>query len=739
AVLTDMHAALAEVCARYQNSDNAEAPQQKAAADQMIQLLLDKQLAYRLKAEPDEVGVHPDNRYGVGVEWYEVHTLAGIIIRGGWSWSEVKDPIAIEIAQGAAGDEQLRFNEGLAASSEGYLAKVSAVVKILSIACSHTNQVLRCIKHKTKSHEMEFTNDDQHLSQDKVFDCCSSIRAPVAEGLTWIVIRAEVVELVPDMPSFLSESHNIGHGASRLQSKLQTLLQVHAKGKRNKQIHGDPEWNFVTRDIERTRPFLQGQVQFMTEYVQNYSGGDPPTFLTELKHYAKTLDTVRDVGSVTFHVLGAAKLTQVPEPITNMMKASLCAPDSFVRPDGVRLFTSADVMAVESGKLRESAFESVNMHRLAVQYLSDCGLTNAHLAAKLIGDFDVKMTMKVFGKQKKGRNIYGSLEEIGRDFVKDVVAKWPRARSTPAPWGVAAAEAQEEPTAAPSDFVQYDVGNGAAPILRSNVLEAKGFEVDAVVKCVRGRHEGEWVIKEIGEKVKLAPRGPVATAGPAKKRAKAMEFAVSIGQLVDDFELVKAMDTTTINVSGDAALDLLNMENALENRRAWFRVALNCAYRERISSVNVAIEFSKSSKVCKVLTKYQKGELVLIPLTPSISIGPRPTPNAIVVDDSMPDHKSIMYLMPKIILPDSDACKDGWPFIVPFWNVPTCVDTALVNMAPSSIKVPVKVRSCALNFGKSDCKTITIPTLVNTKALKEGSELFQKAPAQAALKGQARK
>ncbi|CAK0855463.1 unnamed protein product, partial [Prorocentrum cordatum] len=683
AVLTDMHAALAEVCARYQNSDNAEAPQQKAAADQMIQLLLDKQLAYRLKAEPDEVGVHPDNRYGVGVEWYEVHTLAGIIIRGGWSWSEVKDPIAIEIAQGAAGDEQLRFNEGLAASSEGYLAKVPAVVKILSIACSHTNQVLRCIKHKTKSHEMEFTNDDQHLSQ--------------------------------------------------------TLLQVHAKGKRNKQIHGDPKWNFVTRGIERTRPFLQGQVQFMTEYVQNYSGGDPPTFLTELKHYAKTLDTVRDVGSVTFHVLGAAKLTQVPELITNMMKASLCAPDSFARPDGVRLFTSADVMAVESGKLRESAFESVNMRRLAVQCLSDCGLTNAHLATKLIGDFDVKMAMKVFGKQKKGRKIYGSLGEIGRDFVKGVVAKWPHARSTPAPWGVAAAEAQEEPTAAPSDFVQYDVGSGAAPILRSNVLEATGFEVDAVVKCVRGRHEGEWVIKGIGEKVKLAPRGPVATAGPAEKRAKAMEFAVSIGQLADDFELVKATDTTTINVSGDAALDLLNMENALENRRAWFRVALNCAYRERISSVNVAIEFSKSSKVCKVLTKYQKGELVLIPLTPSISIGPRPTPNAIVVDDSMPDHKSIMYLMSKNILPDSDACKDGWPFIVPFWNVPTRVDTALVNMAPSSIKVPFEVRSCALNFGKSDCKTITITTLVNTKALKEGSELFQKAPAQAALKGQARK
>eukprot|EP00959_Pyramimonas_sp_CCMP1952_P351939 7373813-Pyramimonas_sp.AAC.1 len=48
-------------------------------------------------------------------------------------------------------------------------------------------------------------------------------------GITWIVIRAEGVVAVPDLPTFLSGPHSIGHGPHRLQSKVQTLMQTHAK------------------------------------------------------------------------------------------------------------------------------------------------------------------------------------------------------------------------------------------------------------------------------------------------------------------------------------------------------------------------------------------------------------------------------------------------------------------------------------------------------------------------------
>ncbi|CAK0834224.1 unnamed protein product [Prorocentrum cordatum] len=733
AVLTDLAEGLRAVIAQYQNADEQGAKQQKAAADKLVQLLLEKGLAYRATAVPDDVGVHPDNRFGSGVEWHEVHILAGIIIRSGWSWSEVKDPVAIEVGNGDEGSKQVRFNEELVASSEGYLARVSNTMKMLSIACSHTNQVLRCILHCTKSYETEFVNEDGYISQDAVFRACTSIKEAMETGLTWIVIRAEVVAEVPDLAAFLSESHNIGHGSHRLQSKVQTLMQIHAKMIRVAHF-GNATMPSVVRDIERTRPYLKGQVDAMATYVQNFGGGNPPVFLQELKAFAKTLgDNTRDVGSVTFSMLGKARLSQVPEWVTACMKASLGAPEQYMRDGGVRLITSSDVQAVESGKLRSMAFDAVAKHRSAVHYLKEGRkVTDAHLFARLIGELDARMVMTTYGKKARGRKQFDDLDSVVQQFVHDVRKVWPAAAHVEPPWQVTVSD---EPKIAVAAMVQYDSSSGSSGhVVKTDILESKGFELKAKVKGRSGANvEGTWVILELGEdKVKLVlDDGTPLTrlfkedgTPVAKKRMAEHELQVSASKLVDDFEVISEEESTVVQVTGGTAIGLLNKEVMSELKRAFVRAALDSAYKEYAPTVELTITFAKSGKKVVADKRYAKGQLELIPLTPNIGYGAKMPQNGIAVNIKMPEAKHEMWLLPKTTLPGEKTAQ----FIVPCWCIPSTPDTAKVNVAWSTVRVMVSTWSAESESKRQGDVVCVLPAMTNTRAIEKGSELFQKGP-----------
>ena len=79
-------------------------------------------------------------------------------------------------------------------------------------------------------------------SASQVIAKSGSYSEALNHGLHWTVIKHQVEELCPRLPGFLAECRNSGHGTERLQSKVQTLLQLHAKGpglqtKRNRPPH----------------------------------------------------------------------------------------------------------------------------------------------------------------------------------------------------------------------------------------------------------------------------------------------------------------------------------------------------------------------------------------------------------------------------------------------------------------------------------------------------------------------
>ena len=68
-----------------------------AICEKVISLLAIAGLAvFNVVIKPMNVGVHPDNRYGLGVKAEYMHKLAAKIFRSGFRWSACSDAICQE-------------------------------------------------------------------------------------------------------------------------------------------------------------------------------------------------------------------------------------------------------------------------------------------------------------------------------------------------------------------------------------------------------------------------------------------------------------------------------------------------------------------------------------------------------------------------------------------------------------------------------------------------------------------
>ena len=117
--------------------------------------LLKQKLAWRLKLSCEFIGVHPENRDGLGISASHVADLISNIASIGFSTAETR-AICVEIPEDSRGNACRDFNCRLAEEAKGKLAPVEAhLVKYASIVGSHSNQASRafCVRHPTRRRE----------------------------------------------------------------------------------------------------------------------------------------------------------------------------------------------------------------------------------------------------------------------------------------------------------------------------------------------------------------------------------------------------------------------------------------------------------------------------------------------------------------------------------------------------------------------------------------------------------
>ena len=148
----------------------------KSVIDNVVGKLEMHGLAYRKKVNNDHVGVHPCNRFGIGVSLVDCQNLLLEIAKQGRSYAETARATAAEVPPDAEGELARRFNADLVACSDGLLAPQDVdTIEVLTVCCSHTAQGLRSAKNGAKGIHPEVCADGR-LSKERLCELSPSIK-----------------------------------------------------------------------------------------------------------------------------------------------------------------------------------------------------------------------------------------------------------------------------------------------------------------------------------------------------------------------------------------------------------------------------------------------------------------------------------------------------------------------------------------------------------------------------------
>ena len=408
-----------------------------AIADQMVGILEAAGLAEEKTYSLDSIGTHPQNRMWVKLEAHSVHSLLDKITKGnvGWSLKQLRSPRAFERADGDLGEWQLKENIDLVESAGGLLAPVSKHMRIITVTCSHTVAGVRAVVHGCKSPLVALCDDKGCLSAKKVYERCPSYAEPCNNSVPFCVIDKRVERAIPDLPGYISEAGNGGHGVEQKQTQLQTFFEIHRRVKGNGGKTDDATFDLMAKSIETSKQHLEGQVKNLALYVKNFAGGlEDPLFLKELQQFSASLPFHRQIPHQVLGRFAASKLKSKGLYVNACLKAMLASPPAFVDKQGVStLLSTTDVADMQDPKKKKAkvaeACDNIEASVLfRVKWVSSlpAPLNEAIKASdRLLSDFAINLVMLVHGKKAPGRKQYKSFDQIRSDFMREFNALCP--------------------------------------------------------------------------------------------------------------------------------------------------------------------------------------------------------------------------------------------------------------------------------------------------------------------------
>ena len=217
---------------------SANQAQIKASVTRIKKVLKEVGLAVVEKHTNDRVGVHPNNRWGHGLDVQQVHELLKQVVPAGWDMEEVRQAMCFERAPGRFGNAHFAFNWDIATASDGYLGVCSETkMQFFSVGNSHTVAMLRCLSEGTLGYLEDILGPDNKLSKDLLYTFAPTFRDAVENGFEWFTIAWEVDVEWPSLSLLLQAGLNESHGAIRQQSKLMTLRQIHVVARCGENAH----------------------------------------------------------------------------------------------------------------------------------------------------------------------------------------------------------------------------------------------------------------------------------------------------------------------------------------------------------------------------------------------------------------------------------------------------------------------------------------------------------------------
>jgi hypothetical protein len=237
---------------------------------QVLSLLREHGVSYEARLSPNLVGVHPENRDGVGVLPSQVHKLLSDIVDLGFC----EDVITAVCAESTPA--QQKFNVDLMQGSHGSLPSFACdeMVKYCSLGASHTNQCLRLVLGQVAHADDRLTINGK-LNLEKVLLQDAGFARALTDGLKWTVLPHQVLAKHEKLASLIQCGLNASGQIIRAESELQVLRRIHAcwLAETARCPNTRVEFSTVQAKIGRSKPPCSAYLHLMFNFLLRRCGG----------------------------------------------------------------------------------------------------------------------------------------------------------------------------------------------------------------------------------------------------------------------------------------------------------------------------------------------------------------------------------------------------------------------------------------------------------------------------------
>ena len=364
------------------------------AVDALHDYLVNEGLAWKQILKCDCIGVHQENRDGLGISASHVHDLVSNIAQIGFSASEFRG-VAIEIPPTPEGEGLRSFNRKVIEESNGKLPPAGNL-RFASIVGSHANQAAKCFWYQV-AHSDEKLTVDNRLSLEKLKVVDAGWHRAIVEGMQWLIISHAVPAEFEQYTSLAQAAGNSAMQIASAEGEMQMARRVNtAIANYLKRTSGSTvNYADISQEILRSKPPNADCLPHIFAFVLKCGGGSgEESFLSRTERYVRGHGVSnRSLGTEVWQALSAdCKGPNQHVAFRHMLvKLGLCgaAEKSLTVTDVKRSLTAKDVMA------RMGEAETVF---LEVQKLLQG--ENAESAESALGLCEIQMAAVVLGKKK---------------------------------------------------------------------------------------------------------------------------------------------------------------------------------------------------------------------------------------------------------------------------------------------------------------------------------------------------
>ena len=252
-----------------------------SSAQSLLKHTLEQNQAYRAIIRPDEVGVHPSNRDGGGVEEAHVHALGAKISRLGFLRSECSGAVCVEDSKSVTIAE---FTVACLNACPRLAPAQKNTIRYGSLSGSHTNQLLRCAAAAAPCDIPEIS-ENQRMSAAKMCQGDPEFAKAIECGLEWLVLKAETVEKYPELPALIQSSRNAPGSLHREETQIDIMMRMLTLSQQHIGDDQNPNWAAVRSELEKTCSRHAPDFISFQKFIRAWAGGPEAFFLKELQTF----------------------------------------------------------------------------------------------------------------------------------------------------------------------------------------------------------------------------------------------------------------------------------------------------------------------------------------------------------------------------------------------------------------------------------------------------------------------